>query len=166
MTPTFTVEQYDTTPTALVAPNGYRGFKALIYKCGGRWALSHKEVRIYMIIVVGADVGKVNLEVSVSEGPMVRFDNTVEGVARRLRHLGEHGANLVVCEASGGYERLVVGRLRKVRIPVHVAHPNRVRAFARACDFEAKTDPRDAQVPSHYGRVFPDAHTPEREDEP
>ena len=119
-----------------------------------------------MMIVVGADVGKVNLEVSVSEGPVVRFDNTVEGVARLLRHLREHGANLVVCEATGGYERLLVGRLRKVRIPVHVAHPNRVRAFARACGYEAKTDPRDAQVLSHYGRVFPDAQTPEREHEP
>ena len=33
-----------------------------------------------------------------------------------------------------------------------MAHPVRVRAFARACGYEAKTDPLDAQV--RYGVVF------------
>ena len=31
----------DTPPAVLVAPNGYRGFEARIYKCGGHQALSH-----------------------------------------------------------------------------------------------------------------------------
>ena len=51
-----------------------------------------------------------------------------------------------------------------------MAHPVRVRAFARACGYEAKTDPLDAQVLSRYGVVFsesdavePDAD-PEREE--
>lgn len=60
----------------------------------------------------------------------------------------------------------MVSRLRKAEVTVHVAHPNRVRAFARACGYEAKTDPRDAQVLSRYGLVFPDAQTPEFELEP
>ena len=38
--------------------------------------------------------------------------------------------------------------------------------LARACGYEAKTDPRDAQVLSRYGLVFPDAQTPEFELEP
>ena len=37
---------------------------------------------------------------------------------------------------------------------MQVAHPVRVRAFARACGYEAKTDPLDAQVLSRYGVVF------------
>ena len=119
-----------------------------------------------MTVAVGVDVGKANLDVSVSEGPVVRFDNTNVGISRLVRHLRKHGATRVVCEATGGYERLLVSRLRKAEIAFHVAHPNRVRAFARACGYEAKTDPRDAQVLSHYGRVFPDAHTPEHELEP
>ena len=70
---------------------------------------------------------------------------------------------MVVCESTGGYERLLVSRLRKAELAVQVAHPSRVRAFARACGYEAKTDPRDAQVLSRYGQVFPDSDTLEPE---
>ena len=48
-------------------------------------------------------------------------------------------------------------------IGVQVAHPLRVRAFARACGYEAKTDPLDAQVLSRYGVVFPEPDTHEQE---
>ena len=72
---------------------------------------------------------------------------------------------MTVCESTGGYERLLVSRLRKAEIAVRVAHPSRVRSFARACGYEAKTDPRDAQVLSRYGQVFPDSDTPELEPE-
>ena len=64
------------------------------------------------------------------------------------------GVTMAVCESTGGYERLVVDKLRETAIGVQVAHPLRVRAFARACGFEAKTDPLDAQVLSRYGVVF------------
>ena len=70
---------------------------------------------------------------------------------------------MVVCESTGGYERLLVSRLRKAELAVQVAHPSRVRAFARACGYEAKTDPRDAQALSRYGQVFPDSDTLEPE---
>ena len=66
-----------------------------------------------------------------------------------------------------GYERLVVDRLHETGIPMHLAQPARVRAFARACGYQAKTDPRDAQVLSHSGSVFRehDAGTPTLEEE-
>ena len=62
---------------------------------------------------------------------------------------------MVVCESTGGYERGLVRRLRDVPFPVQVAHRNRVRAFARVCGYEAKTDHLDAQALSRYGRLFP-----------
>ena len=43
-----------------------------------------------MTVVVGVDVGKANLDTSVSEGPMVRFDNTTAGITSLLSHLKEH----------------------------------------------------------------------------
>ena len=49
---------------------------------------------------------------------------------------------------------------------MHVVHPGRVRAFAKACAYEAKTDPLDAQVLSRYGEVFPEADTWEPETDP
>ena len=87
----------------------------------------------------------------------------MKGIGKLLKHLKEQDAAVVVCEATGGYERLLVSRLRKTEIAMHVAHPSRVRAFAKACGYEAKTDPRDAQVLSRYGQVFPEAQTPEHE---
>ena len=97
-----------------------------------------------MVVVVGVDVGKASLDVSISEGPVVRFDNTVKGIGRLLKHLRERDTTMVVCEATGGYERSLVTRLRETEIVMHVAHANRVRAFAKACGYEAKTDPRDS----------------------
>ena len=72
---------------------------------------------------------------------------------------------MVVCEVTGGYERPLVTRLRRTEITMHVAHPNRVHAFVKAYGYEAETDPRDAQVLSRYGQVFPDALTLQREQE-
>ena len=106
------------------------------------------------MIVAGIDVGKANLDVSVSEGPVIRFDNTAKGISKLLEHLADQDATTAVCESTGGYERLVVGRLLKTGIHIHLAHPTRVRAFARACGYQAKTDPRDAQVLSRFGMVF------------
>ena len=119
-----------------------------------------------MVVVAGIDVGKADLDVSVAEGPVVRFNNTAVGLTRLLKHLRALDVTMAVCESTGGYERLLVDRLRKTEIAMYVAHPNRVRAFARACGYEAKTDPRDAQVLSRYGQVFPDAETPARELDP
>ncbi len=119
-----------------------------------------------MTTAVGVDVGKKNLDVSVSEGPVVRFDNTKPGITRLLKYLGKHDDTLVVCDATGGYERALVSRLREAGVAIHVAHPTRVRAFAKACGYEAKTDPRDAQVLSRYGQVFPDMKITEDEFNP
>ena len=106
------------------------------------------------MIVAGIDVGKANLDVSVAEGTVIRFDNTEEGISRLLAHLAEQDATVAVCEATEGYERLIVDRLRKTGMPIHVVQPTRVRAFARACGYQAKTDLRDAQVLSRFGSVF------------
>ena len=73
---------------------------------------------------------------------------------------------MAVCESTGGYERLLVSRLRKTEILMDIAHPSRVRAFARACGYEAKTDPQDALVLSRFGQVFPEQTPPGWELEP
>ena len=119
-----------------------------------------------MVVVAGIDVSKATLEVSVSEGPVLRFENSATGIRRLLRHLERAGVTKAVCEFTGGYERLVVGKLRETVIGVEVAHPVRVRAFARACGYEAKTDPLDAQVLSRYGVVFSESDTTQPDVDP
>ena len=94
-----------------------------------------------MVVVAGIDVSKATLEVSISEGPVLSFENSAADIRRLLRHMKRTGVTKAVCESTGGYERLVVGKLRETALNVQVAHPVRVRAFARACGYEAKTDP-------------------------
>ena len=119
-----------------------------------------------MVIVAGIDVSKATLDVSISEGPVLSFENSSAGIRRLRRHLERTGVTKAVCESTGGYERPVVGKLREAALSVQVAHPLRVRSFARACGYEAKTDPLDAQVLSRYGVVFSESDTAQPDSEP
>ena len=119
-----------------------------------------------MITVAGIDVGKANLDVSVSGGQVVRFDNTTAGITKLIEHLSDQDTALALCEPTGGYERPLTSRLHQTDIAVQVVHPGRVRAFAKACGYEAKTDPLDAQVLARYGEVFPEADAWEPETDP
>ncbi len=117
-----------------------------------------------MKVVAGIDVGKASLDVSVDAGSVRRFSNTHSGIGELLDWLKSEEVVLAVCEPTGGYERLLVDSVRKSSLEMAVVHPNRVRAFARACGYEAKTDKLDAVVLSRYGQAF--MFRAESEDEP
>lgn len=61
---------------------------------------------------------------------------------------------LVICEATGGYESLVVEELKKANFPVHVVHANKVRYFAKTTEALAKTDKIDSRLLAYYARLF------------
>jgi len=111
--------------------------------------------------VAGIDVAKARLDASTDGGEVCSFANDAEGIASLLEWLASRNAGLVVCEPTGGYEEPLVQSLRRAGVPVHLAHPNRVRAFAQASDQWAKTDRLDAQALSRYGEVFLSAQTPQ-----
>jgi hypothetical protein len=79
-----------------------------------------------------------------------------QAIRRLLRSQLKHnrkqklGAILIVCEATGGYERHVLDVAIDLGLPAHRAHGARVRFFARYCGLIAKTDPIDARVLAHY----------------
>ena len=110
--------------------------------------------------VAGIDVGKARLDVSLAGGPVRQFANTAEGRRPLLQWLGEQDVTMAVCEPTGGYERPLVADLQAAGLPVVVAHPTRVRAFARVCGTEAKTDLLDAHVLARYGAAVPTVATP------
>lgn len=58
---------------------------------------------------------------------------------------------LVVCEASGGYERHVLDAACALGIACHRAHGARVRHFAKYLGVAAKTDAIDARMIALYG---------------
>ena len=74
-----------------------------------------------MVVVAGIDVSKATLDVSVSEGDVRRFENSATGIRILLRHMNGQGVTKAVCESTGGYERLLVGKLRETATTVQVA---------------------------------------------
>jgi len=55
-------------------------------------------------------------------------------------------ATIIVFEATGGYERMLMQALIDRRIPYALVSPSRVRAFAKSEGIKAKTDPIDAKI--------------------
>lgn len=78
--------------------------------------------------------------------------NDPSGFAELRRRLPA-GAHLCL-EATGGYERALVGFCHAHGLAVSVLNPAWVRAFAQAGGRLAKSDPIDATVLSAYGRAF------------
>lgn len=105
-------------------------------------------------IIVGIDVAKDRLDVAIRASgacfAVERSPSGLEALVGRLKPLGVH---LVVLEATGGLEGIVVAALAAAELPVAVANPAQVRAFARAIGQRAKTDPIDAAVIAHFGEA-------------
>jgi transposase len=78
--------------------------------------------------------------------------NTAGAVRKLLRTMLERGEaeTLVVCEASGGYEKHVLDEACALAISCHRAHGARVRHFARYMGAAAKTDAIDARMLALY----------------
>ncbi len=96
---------------------------------------------------VGIDVAKAMLDVAVRpSGETWQVTNDEAGIVELVAQLEALGAGLVVCEATGGFERAVVAALAVAAIPIVVANPRQVRDFARATGQLAKTDALDAGI--------------------
>jgi transposase len=103
-------------------------------------------------IVVGLDIAKDSLQVNCQK-QNYQLSNSRRGHRRLIQQLKVFSEPLlVVCEASGGYERAVVAALHEASIAVAVVEPARVRHFARACNLRSKTDRIDAQLLTDFGR--------------
>jgi transposase len=60
---------------------------------------------------------------------------------------------LVIVEATGGFERTLVGALAAQGLPVVVVNPRQVRHFARATGTLAKTDRIDAAILARFAEA-------------
>jgi transposase len=118
---------------------------------------------------VGIDVAKKSLDLCVyPEGQSFRLTHDAAGRQELLRQLPTPGECLIVVEATGGYERLLVADLADAGHQVAVVNPRQVRDFAKALGILAKTDRLDASVLARFGHHFrprPTAQTSERQGE-
>jgi transposase len=106
-------------------------------------------------VFIGIDVSKDRLDVAVRpSGEHWSEPNgpTLSGAfVKRLRALSP---TLIVVEATGGLEAVLVAELAQAQLPVVVVNPKRVRDFARASGQLAKTDQLDADGLAHFGEAL------------
>src|SRR3990167_10150234 len=94
----------------------------------------------------GIDVSKNWLDIAIND-KVFRIDQTEKSVNAFIKKNKKHfPKTLVVLESTGGYERLAVHCLSGAGFRVHVAHPNKVAAYAKARGRLAKTDKIDAKL--------------------
>jgi transposase len=103
---------------------------------------------------VGIDVAKAWLDLAVRpSGAQWRVANTAADLPALVARVRTLAPQLVVLEASGGYERNAVAALATAGLPVVVINPRQVRDFAKATGRLAKTDTLDAQVLAHFAEA-------------
>lgn len=103
---------------------------------------------------VGIDVAKAELVISVLPGAE-RFtvENDEPGVRALVQRIAASQPQLIVLEATGGYELLAVAALAAAALPVVVVNPRQVRDFAKATGQLAKTDRIDADILARFADV-------------
>jgi transposase len=112
-------------------------------------------------IICGVDVSKDWLDVYLwPDGAVCRFTNDTAGGEALSLFCRDHDVELVVMEASGGYERLVFLLLWANGIACGLVNPRSVRRFAEGLDIIEKTDRLDAAVIARYGALKQIAPTP------
>jgi transposase len=98
-------------------------------------------------LFVGIDISKDRLDVHTQpteDGFSLTHDEA--GVADLVRRLQGLAPQLVVMEATGGYETTVAAALGSAGLPVVVMNPRQIRDYARATGQLAKTDRLDARI--------------------
>jgi transposase len=100
---------------------------------------------------IGIDVSKDRLDVHVrpsGEAFAVPRDGAgLEQLAAKLRGLAP---DLVVLEATGGFEATVAAAVAGAGLPLAIVNPAQIRAFARAVGRLAKTDRLDAALIARF----------------
>src|SRR5438270_11740749 len=90
---------------------------------------------------VGIDVSKRRLDVAIRpDGGTLICDNDPAAIKKLAGMLALKSPRLIVMEATGGHEYAAAVILSKAGLPVAIANPRQVRAFARAKGKLAKTD--------------------------
>jgi len=95
--------------------------------------------------LIAIDVSKNTLRVQTPQGGFdLPFNAT--GLSRLKRELDRWDQPLVVCEATGNYERKLVNASHQWGVAVSVVNPALVRSFAKSEGLKAKSDPIDAKM--------------------
>ena len=103
--------------------------------------------------IIGVDISSRQLDINDSAGKIKSsLPNTVDAVSKQLIHkIVDRSATLVVCEATGSYEHVLVDACHQAGIAICIANPRQVRDFAKGHGFLEKTDTIDAYMIRRFG---------------
>ena len=105
-------------------------------------------------VYVGVDVSKERLDVAVRpSGEHQSFTNDEAGIAQMTDSLGRLSPEMILFEATGGWQMNAVNALATRQLPVVVINPRQVRDFAKATGQLAKTDAIDAGILAHFAEA-------------
>jgi transposase len=103
---------------------------------------------------IGVDIAKTSFEfVAHGDDRHFSLSNDEAGIQQAIRQIKQFSPELIVLEATGGFELPLVAALSMANLPVVVINPRQVRNFAKATGHLAKTDAIDAVVLAHYAAV-------------
>lgn len=110
------------------------------------------------LTTVGIDISKQRLDLArFPQGDNFAVAYTDTGLAKMLKRLHSWSPQIILLEASGGYEYGVVAALVAAGLTPVLINPRQVRDFARSLGILAKTDKIDAQVLAEFAfRVQPE----------
>ena len=100
---------------------------------------------------IGIDVGKKFLQIYLSSiDTSFAVDNNINGFKKFIFYLNKHYRKLsdvlVAFEPTGSYETLLKKLLHQHKISFSIVHPTKVRNFAKAKGWLAKTDKIDSKL--------------------
>lgn len=102
---------------------------------------------------IGIDVSKKKLDIHILPDIKLQVNNDKEGVKTLLKRIDKvKEVELIVIEASGGYQNYVVCQMADKNLPVVVINPRKSKAYAKAKGVLAKTDRIDAKLLAEFGR--------------
>ncbi len=116
------------------------------------------------VTYVGIDVSKQRFDAAALPGGET-MSATYADLNSLRAWLEKREPRIIVVEATGGYERELVGMLAVAGLPVVVVNPRQVRDFARATGRLAKTDAIDARVLAAFAEAIRPEPRPLRDEE-
>lgn len=104
---------------------------------------------------IGIDVSKATVDVYIRpDGFSYTVENEEKSLKNWIKTLKKIKVDLIVLEATGGYERKAVHLLLAAGYRVAVVNPRQVRDFAKSTGRLAKTDGIDARMLAHYAEAI------------
>jgi transposase len=140
------MDRYDPSK---INPNSCQGLHKIPHLSQGR------ESGVYNMskekTFIGIDVSKDKLDVAVRpSGEFMTFSSAQDALSMMTEFIRSKEPELIVLEATGGFEMGALRALASARLPVVAVNPRQVRDFAKAMGVLAKTDKMDAHVIARF----------------